>query len=234
MKEKKKYKYDIIADTIMGEIASGKWKPGDKLPSESELTASYGISRVTLRESLKKLSMMGVLRIIQGDGTYIQNVTPSSFIRPLLPLLAFNRDNLIEIYEVRMCVEGSACALAAQRRSQEAIIQLQSLIGKMRESLQVNNYKVYNECDIQFHASIVRACNDDTLIAIFLIFQQVIEEYIDQVNMEPRILSRSFLEHQQILLAITNQNSELADVAMRAHLSNTRDSLLRQHEKISS
>ena len=73
MKIKSKSKCDLLTEEIIGQIVQGVYRPGDKLPPENELIAAYQVSRVTVRESLKKLSAMGIVSICQGDGTFINH-----------------------------------------------------------------------------------------------------------------------------------------------------------------
>ena len=93
---KKKFKYDIVADQILNEIKTGVWTVGDKLPAEARLIERYGVSRVCLREALKKLSVIGILNIVQGDGTYVNELIPSHVFEPFLPLLSCKEVYVVE------------------------------------------------------------------------------------------------------------------------------------------
>ena len=103
---KKKYKYDIVADQIIEEIRKGRWKIGDKLPPEGELAAELQVSRVCLREGLKKLNVLGIVKIMQGDGTYVNEVNPAEFMKPLFTLMTVTENNIDEIYDARIFVES--------------------------------------------------------------------------------------------------------------------------------
>ena len=106
---KKKYKYDIVADQILEEIRKGRWKVGDRLPPEAELALEFCVSRVCLREGLKKLNVLGIVKIMQGDGTYVNEVNPSEFMKPLFNLLTVTENDIDEIYNARLFVESGAC-----------------------------------------------------------------------------------------------------------------------------
>ena len=69
---------DQVANKILEMIANGIYKPGDKLPVENEIAESFSVSRVTIREAFVKLSMMGIIDIRQGDGTFVKKVSPDS------------------------------------------------------------------------------------------------------------------------------------------------------------
>ncbi len=82
-----KNKTDTIVERMLDMIAEGKFRAGDRLPPENVLSAEFGVSRATLREGFKQLSVMGVLSIRQGEGTFVNRMTPSNLIEPLIPLM---------------------------------------------------------------------------------------------------------------------------------------------------
>ena len=225
-KHKTEYKYNKIADDIIVQIFSGRYKTGDKLPSEAELTKQYSVSRVTLRESLKKLSMMGVLKIVQGDGTYVNEVTPADFMRPLFPLMAFEQSTIKEIYDSRMIVEGGACELAAERRTKEELLYLRELLENMEDAIKSNDKAMYSFFDQEFHSALAKYSGNSVLYMINDLFDQLIAGYIKQINVSLPTVKNSMLYHQQIYEAIKDQSPELARITMREHLRKSRDILL--------
>jgi len=224
--EEKKFKYDIIADKIMEQIASGVYKSGDKLPSEGELTKIYDVSRVTLRESLKKLSMMGVVSIMQGDGTYVNVLRPAGFMRPLFPLLAYNTENIEEIYTVRILMEGHASELAAHKRSGNDVIVLRQLIDDMDRSVQQRDFNMYSELDMNFHLCIQNAAQNETMLMILSLFNDLVKGYVPNINTSIEIVEDSFKDHQLICEAICNRRRELAGIVMREHLLKAKNTLI--------
>ena len=136
-KEKKKQKNELVADRIMEEIRKGRWNVGDKLPSEADLVQEFDISRVSLREGLKRLNVLGILRIQQGDGTYVNEIDVSEFMKPLLTLMSVGSQDVDEIYTVRRIVQGEACRLAAIRRTEEDVASLDSMISMMQDAIDI-------------------------------------------------------------------------------------------------
>lgn len=225
-KRKAKYKYDIIAEQIMGRIKDGVWKIGDKLPPEHKLVDEFGVSRVTLRESLKKLDMMGVLQIVQGDGTYVREVVPAEFMKPLLPLMTYNSDNINEVYNARIFVEGGACKLAAERRTEKDVQQLALLLNNMEDAIAFNNYEEYSEYDYAFHEYVLRVSGNGIMVTIVGMFKDIVSEYIQKINQEEQVVARSMSDHWQILWAISDKNGEMARSIMENHLHRSRNVLL--------
>ena len=90
-----------VYDQMLDNILNGVWPPGTKLPSENELTQMFGVSRVPIREALKKLSTMGITQTRQGEGSFVQMMTPGMFMNSLLPMLVWNRKSMMDILEYR-------------------------------------------------------------------------------------------------------------------------------------
>ena len=225
-KQKIRYKYDLIADEILDRIRAGEWKVGDRLPPESKLVEEFNVSRVTLRESLKKLSMMGVLRIVQGDGTYINEVVPSEFMKPLIPILAYSKNNINEVYDARIFVESGACKLAAEKRTAEDIKKLRILIDNMNDAIAFNDFRAYSECDHQFHTLILKISGNGILDTVANMFREIVSDYIIRINKDPMTVERSMNDHWQILWAISDGDGRFAQSIMEKHLKRARDVLL--------
>lgn len=224
---KKKYKYDIIADKIMEKISDGDYLPGDKLPPEAELIKLYEVSRVTLRESLKKLSMLGVVTINQGDGTYVNKITPSSFMEPLFPLLVLNCESVEEIYNARIYLEGGISELAAIYRTEEDLEIMNHILEEMENAIEIDDYSTFSKCDRKFHQAIENACRNEVLCMISKLFNRFLEIYLKRINVSKNIVENSINEHRQLYHAIQNKRGELAGITMREHLREAKNNLLK-------
>lgn len=230
----KKFKYDIIAEQIIHEISAGKYRPGDKLPPESELISLYDVSRVTLRESLKKLSMMGIVEILQGDGTYIREITPSDFMKPLLPLLATKRSSINEIYTVRIYLESGMTEIAATNRTEQDLSILKSLLEKMETCVESKHLKDYSDLDYKFHEHIAIAAHNDIFYNIYKLFEQFTREYVPKINTTYEIISDSLTMHHQIYYAMVHARKNLARVLMHEHLRLSLENLLKNSDSVLS
>src|SRR5713101_6797708 len=107
--------HDAI-ESIRELIASGEWGPGTRLPREADLAAQLGLSRNSLREAVRALSLARVLEVRQGDGTYVSSLEPGELLEPTLSATHLLQDHtVIELFEVRRMLEPSAAALASVR-----------------------------------------------------------------------------------------------------------------------
>src|SRR5438046_2326491 len=103
-------------ERIRERIASGEWGPGTRLPREADLAAQLGLSRNSLREAVRALSLIRVLEVRQGDGTYVSSLAPDLLLestRMATDLLPGR--SVLELFEVRRLLEPAAVALAARR-----------------------------------------------------------------------------------------------------------------------
>lgn len=224
--KKKKYKYDIVADQILDEIRKGRWKVGDKLPSEAELVTEFEVSRVCLREGLKKLNVLGILRIMQGDGTYVNEMDPSKFMKPLFSLMTVTEKNIDEIYDARIFVESGACKLAAGNRTAEDLKILRNYLEGMDEAITFNDFETYSKYDKKFHDFLVTVSKNQILVMISRMFIDITARYIVRLNSDVRIVQKSMMDHRQLFTAIDDGDGEFAAHIMRVHLDRSRRELL--------
>src|SRR5207245_1507727 len=106
----------VAIDTIRELIASGQWGPGTRLPREADLAAQLGLSRNSLREAVRALSLARVLEVRQGDGTYVSSLEPGELLEPTLFATHLLRGStVLELFEVRRMLEPEAAATAALR-----------------------------------------------------------------------------------------------------------------------
>ena len=223
---KKKYKYDIVADQILEEIRKGRWKVGDRLPPEAELALEFCVSRVCLREGLKKLNVLGIVKIMQGDGTYVNEVNPSEFMKPLFNLLTVTENDIDEIYNARLFEESGACRLAAKNRTEEEIKVLKRYLDNMEEAIAFNEFASYSKYDRKFHDLLVSASKNRILVLISQMFNDIAQRYTDRLNRDPKIVSRSMMDHRQLFGAVEDGDGDFACHIMQVHLERSRRALL--------
>ena len=96
----------------------GEWGPGTRLPRESDLAQQLGLSRNSLREAVRALSLARVLEVRQGDGTYVSSLEPGELLEPTLSATDLLRGRtVLDLFEVRRMLEPEAAALAARAGS---------------------------------------------------------------------------------------------------------------------
>jgi len=120
---------DEAIEKIKAMITSGALRAGDRLPREADLAADLGLSRSSLREAVRALSLVNILDVRRGDGTYVTSLEPRLLLEALSFIVDFHRDNtLLEFLRVRRILEPAATAMAAERITAEESDDLRALL----------------------------------------------------------------------------------------------------------
>jgi len=155
---------DEAIDKIKDMIVSGELRPGDRLPKEADLAERLGLSRSSLREAVKALSLIRVLDVRQGDGTYVTSLEPELLLDAMTFVVDFHRDDtVLRFLEVRRILEPAATAMAAQHMSEEDIAGLRVLLDKLDDDTDVEAL-VAN--DLEFHRRIAAGSGNPVLCSL--------------------------------------------------------------------
>jgi GntR family transcriptional repressor for pyruvate dehydrogenase complex len=143
-------------------ILNARYGPGEKLPSEREMAAQLGVGRPAVREAIKAFCMLDVLDSRRGAGTFVRSLSALTDDWPVQLKAEQLELDMIELLEVRRMIEPQAAALAAARATP-------SQLAEMRRSLQIQereleNARLVNEEDYQFHDAIIRAAGNHVLV----------------------------------------------------------------------
>ena len=155
---------DEAIDKIKGMILSGALGPGDRLPKEADLAERLGLSRNSLREAVKALSLIRVLDVRQGDGTYVTSLDSNLLLESLNFVVDFHRDDtVLDFLAVRRILEPAATAMAASRMTDEDVASLEKLLEGLEESPTVESL-VAN--DLEFHRRIALGSGNPVLCSL--------------------------------------------------------------------
>ncbi len=210
---------DQVARELQAMISNNIYKIGDKLPVENELAQMFNVSRITIREAVRMLSIMGVLDVRQGDGTFVKSLSPESFMKPLLPMLSLNKKNLEDIFEVRMLLECKVAELAALNANEEQLETLRDLLDKMEACALNNDLEVYNEYDARFHYEIACTSANEVLKTILELLGDMVKDAIKASISPPNAMMTSCIYHKKIYESILKRDPNSAVEYMRAHIS---------------
>ncbi|WP_443749888.1 FadR/GntR family transcriptional regulator [Asticcacaulis solisilvae] len=222
MSEPKKL-YRQIADSIAADIESGRYQPGDRLPTERDLAQTYGVSRPSMREALIALEIRGLIEAKHGVGILVLE-PPMRAAQPDAEIGAF------ELIEARRLFEGEVAAMAATQRTDENIAELEELLTAMGDPDQEKAEKA----DRDFHFVIAQSTGNGALVATVETlwdwryrspFARNILERAADLGMTDRIS-----EHRDILEALKAGSAPKARKAMHAHMDRVIEHLLRATE----
>ena len=208
-----------IAAQLEGLIERGDWKPGLKIPAEPELMDSLGVSRNTLREAIRALTHLGMLRTRQGDGTYV--VSSSALAATLQSRV--RKTELLQTLEVRRALEREAAILAARRRSEEDLRELRNCYEQYIQAVNCQDRKASLEWDIRFHLTVFAASHNDLLIDLYANIEEALRSSIENVT---EFCSDSINKaHELLLQAIERQDETLAEEAVLSYIHYSQNQL---------
>ena len=155
---------DDAIERIKAMLLNGELKPGDKLPREVDLAERLGLSRNSLREAVKALTLIRVLDVRQGDGTYVTSLDPSLLMETMSFVVDLHQDStVLEFFEVRRILEPAATAIAATRMKDSGVAELAELLESLGPDPTLDEL-VAN--DLQFHRRIAEATDNKVLCTL--------------------------------------------------------------------
>jgi DNA-binding FadR family transcriptional regulator len=199
-------------------IVAGDLKPGQKLPREADLAEALGLSRSSLREAVKALSVIRILDVRQGDGTYVTSLAPEILLDALSFVVDLHQDDtVLDILEVRRIIEPAATAMACLRISEEEIQGLYALIGDMTEDSTLEDLI---RDDMVFHGRIASASGNDYLAGLLEgLSSKTARARIWRGVTEGKATSRTLAEHRAIVDALAARDVEAARAWATIHVA---------------
>ena len=219
--------YEQIIDQIMRKIHSGMLKAGDLLPPERELAKAMGVNRHTIREGLVALEYMGILERKVGVGTLVKNVGQDILIERIVNAPQFSSLGFLEeLTELRMALEPSITAIAAERASEEQIGFIENAMKDLETM--IDDPVKMNAAHMRFHLGIAEATGNSTILTLMKPILLMHTEYREQIVYSENRKGEMLKEHRLIWEAVKNKDSKAAQKAMLSHLT----SLEKIHRKL--
>ncbi len=219
--------HELVLQQIETAINLGRFRPGDRLPTERDLADMLRVSRTTVREAMSVLEGQGVIEVRRGrnGGAVVRDVVRTK--AELKRLLRANRDQLRDTFDYRVAVESAAAGLAAQRRTKADMKNLRTLVGMLAAVVE-NEAKLtgsarfahFQNIDSQFHLAIAQAADSPRLAAAILESRSAMFLPVGAVfaNLEPTANEL----HEQVVAAIVEGDSDKAASVMSEHIGVTR------------
>lgn len=203
------------ADKLEKQILNGDLQPGDRLPSERDLSETWSVSRSVVREVLGRLASRGLVRSQHGSGAHVQAPTSRPIEMGFQHLLARAEVTLEHLLEVRLPLETQIAGLAAERRNDEHLKKLadtQAILGDSAAPLKANI-----EADLAFHAALAEATGNPLFTLVLEPIQKLLLE--SRRHTIQRYGSEiPFAHHAEILKAVVAQDAAKASQTMQQHL----------------
>lgn len=216
---------DGLALRVKRLIQERGFKPGDRLPSISEMTTRFGVGQATLREALKKLETLGIVSVKHGSGIYVSKSPDALLISNPINDGILTKSLLMDLTETRLLIETKAAELAARNATEEDLEQIREALRE-EEISRSGQPGVGKSKPMLFHRAVAAASGNVVLSQILEVISDLFES---EQAMVFRIYSSKYndqVEHQKIFEAIEAKDETLAAERMKTHLQDVRDILL--------
>ncbi len=174
---KKEKLTDQIYRTLKEMILSGQWPEGYRLPSEPELAAQFGVSRMSLRMALQKLQALGLIEVCVGSGTFVKRFSFDEYLEEISSL-AFHTESPQKIAEFRKALEGAGVCLAIQKYTPEGLKILGELLEAFHGAVLSNDPVEVTRTDIAFHNHIIETTENELFISVYRLSVKLLENYL--------------------------------------------------------
>ncbi|WP_206504904.1 FadR/GntR family transcriptional regulator [Streptomyces chrestomyceticus] len=209
---------DEAIEKIKAMIVSGALRPGDRLPKESELAADLGLSRNSLREAVRALSLIRILDVRQGDGTYVTSLDPQLLLEALSFVVDFHRDDtVLEFLAVRRILEPAATAMAAGRIHPAELDDLERQLDALGPHPPM---EALVASDLEFHRRIVATAGNPVLCSLLDgLSGPTTRARAWRGLTQKDAVSRTLTEHRAILGALRDRDAEAARAWATVHIA---------------
>jgi GntR family transcriptional repressor for pyruvate dehydrogenase complex len=188
-----------IVEQIRDAVLSGRLKPGDRVASEKELTAQFGVSKATMREALRVLEAMGLVELRKGiqGGVFIAEVDMKTTVHSIINFLHFKAVSIHDITMLRFILEPSVAHIAAARLTEEDTRRLEEMI----EAGEDNEVEIIK--DIGFHRYLARLSDNPILILIMDFIDNLLRDLKSQLTLGAGFYNDVKAWHRRVLSCLT-------------------------------
>ena len=216
--------YQEVAKQLERHIAE-ELKPGDLLPPERELVRMLGVSRGSVRDAIRSLELMGLLEPRHGIGTVVRSpgATPAN---PLATALLEKRKMVAELLDVRQMLEPPLAGRAAVHASRDEIGEMEEILA--RQEANVRRGELGIEEDSEFHYSIALASDNSAILKVVDVLMDLLRGTRERSLQVEGRQQKSLAGHRRILAALKRGDAAAAEAAMRRHLQEMEDIVLKK------
>lgn len=207
---------------IKDKIASGAFLPGQRLPTERDLAAELGLSRSSMREAIRALTVLGVLEVRHGAGVYVTALDADGLLENLGVVAEVSRgETLLHLVQVRKILEPAAAMAAAARITDDGLAKLRAEMAAMERGTTAEEIV---EHDMEFHRLVNEAAGNPVLAALLSgLSSRTFRARVWRGYDEDGVFPRTFAEHERIYQALADRDPEGARLAAAVHIGAVED-----------
>ena len=210
---------ELVAQRLIDMIRKGQLVAGQQLPPERELAVLFDVGRPAIREAIRGLSLLGLVKIQQGEGNFISSLNVEDLIEPLSLLIDLHADQINELFDARKIIEGGITRLACERLTDAQIARLRANVEEARAALANNDHAAIRLLDIELHQTIIDACDNAYLQKVANSISLLARKSRTITTVIPSILQSTLQDHERIVQALVQRDPARASEAMYEHLA---------------
>jgi len=206
---------------LKNQLIAGVWKPGEKLPSENELCASLGVSRVTVRAAIQQLEILGLVETRHGGGNFVKEYSPLNTMDNFHPRIQINENqDIITVLEYRKIIEKGTIGLVAPKITAEDIEKLEATYALMVSLSGTNQPQKQADADHLFHYQLAQIANNPIITKVYEIINVILSSaMVDIVTLLGTEMGLRY--HRLLIDALRNGDKTLCESMMEAHIEET-------------
>jgi GntR family transcriptional repressor for pyruvate dehydrogenase complex len=206
---------------LKNQLMEGVWKAGEKLPSENELCASLGVSRVTVRAAIQQLEILGLVETRHGGGNFARKFSSANAMNELHPLIRISENqDIITVLEYRKIIEKGTIGLIAPRITADDIARLEENYQLTVSLSDTGECQKQAETDHLFHYQLARITGNPIIIKVYEIINVILANAMVEIV---RLLGTEMAlrYHRQLIDALKTGDKVLCESTMEAHIEET-------------
>lgn len=203
---------DQVISTLRQQITSGQWPVGCRIPTEPELVEQLGVARNTVREAVRALAHNGLLDIRQGSGTYVVATSELAGVMHR----RFEGADLHHVAELRSALETAGARLAARRRTEADLRQLDGLLARREAAWESGEVNRFIDADGSLHLGVVSASHNEVLTAVYADLGEVLRAFLRK-DVGDELRAEGYMDHTGLLDAIREGDPEAASREAASH-----------------
>jgi GntR family transcriptional repressor for pyruvate dehydrogenase complex len=181
-------------------IKSGTVKPGGRLPTETDLTKTLGVSRTCVREAMKSLESLGLVEIRQRVGATLLQPSPSKLLNAEQFSLAVHSQPTDDLIEFRKIMEVGLASLAAEKAEEEDLAAMRAALDRYRAEMANEHVDCYT--DMSFHTALAAASKNTIAVMVWQMLSERLAQVLERTSAVPHIWEQTLEDHEKIYQAV--------------------------------
>jgi len=203
---------DQVISALRAQITSGEWPVGSRIPTEPELVEQLGVARNTVREAVRALAHNGLLDIRQGSGTYVVATSELAGVMHR----RFAEVDPHHVAEMRAALETTGARLAALRRTEQELAQLETLLARRESAWESGDVERFVEADSGLHLGVVAASHNEVLNAVYADLGEVMRDFL-RLDVGEELSPENHMDHARLVEAVREGDPEAAAREAASH-----------------